>query len=525
MSGPEREKKLRILIVDDNPDDVFLIKQNITEAAAGRFVIETASALKEGLEKAADSDVVLLDLSLPDSSGIATLEKMGKTRPGLPIIVITGLNDEGTAIDAVKTGAQDYIVKDTLDGKLLVKAVQYAVERKKIEAEAAAARAELEVILDSSPNAMFIVDSELTVKKANRTSEKTFGRSRESMTGEFLGNAINCENCGGGAKCGDNKECRRCAIRLFAIDAGAENERYERLEVKKVMKTGGGVEEKYFYFSVVPVTYRGEHSVLVSLEDTTVRKRMEERLEKANEQLIELDAVKSNFLAMVSHELRTPLTSIRGYITLILGGAAGKLNSEQVSFVESVRNNTEKLVLLINDLLDMSKIELGTFSVKKSRQDVSMIVKKTCRDMEAANAHRQVKIRFKSEPEENYAPVDSHRLSQVVANLINNACKHAPDNSEVLVSVSCAEDEAGERPQIGTLITVEDKGTGIEKENLERVFNRFFQVVEEEKRAHKGVGLGLNIAKGIVDAHGGRIWAESEGRGKGAKFSVFLPEE
>ena len=224
----------------------------------------------------------------------------------------------------------------------------------------------------------------------------------------------------------------------------------------------------------------------------------------------EIDEMKNEFVSVASHEMRTPMTSIKGSLELLLGGYAGELPAEATELLGISLTAVDRLVRLINDLLDISKIESGKMEFNLDRLDVNDCVRKSMRSLRSlAEAH---KVSIRAEQAENLPAVlaDRDRLEQVITNLLSNALKYSPPDSEVRIETRGVDNLVR--------VSVIDQGTGIAKENLEKVFDRFYQLAGSKK----GTGLGLTICRALVEQHRGRIWVESE-FGRGSQFHFELP--
>jgi signal transduction histidine kinase len=224
----------------------------------------------------------------------------------------------------------------------------------------------------------------------------------------------------------------------------------------------------------------------------------------------EIDEMKTEFISVASHEMRTPMTSIKGSLELLLGGYAGELPAEATELLGISLTAVDRLVRLINDLLDISKIESGKMDLHLDRLDVNECVRKSLRSLRALAEAHQVSI--SAESAENLPTVlaDRDRLEQVITNLLSNALKYTPPNGEVRILSRALDNRVR--------VSVIDQGPGIAKQHLERVFDRFHQLAG----AKKGSGLGLTICRALVEQHRGRIWAESE-PGRGSEFHFELP--
>jgi signal transduction histidine kinase len=229
------------------------------------------------------------------------------------------------------------------------------------------------------------------------------------------------------------------------------------------------------------------------------------------------DRVKSEFVATVSHELRTPMTSIKGYADLMLLGAAGDINSEQRRFLEIVKNNADRLSLLVNDLLDISRIEQGGMELDLRPVDLGEIIRDVITEETArreGDPGRDLDIRIEVPEDAPRLLADYDRLTQVLSNLFSNAFHYTPDGGTIIVRVTPQED--------GVQVDVSDTGIGIPKEDQPRVFERFFRGEDPMVMKTAGTGLGLSIVHHLVTMHQGRVWFESE-EGVGTTFSFWLP--
>jgi len=230
--------------------------------------------------------------------------------------------------------------------------------------------------------------------------------------------------------------------------------------------------------------------------------------------LREVDRMKDEFVSIVSHELRTPLTSIRGSVQLVLDEPTSVPDAEHRQLLQIALNNCERLVRIINDILDVSKIESGNLSLRKKAVNVSDLVRQSVDVL--ANPARNASVTLQVNVPASIRPVmvDPDRIVQALVNLLSNAVKFAPANSTVSVTVSGSEHMV--------TIAVADHGEGIAPENLNRLFRKFQQVDSSSSRRKGGTGLGLAITKALVEQHGGRIVVDSELH-KGTRFSFTLP--
>ena len=258
-----------------------------------------------------------------------------------------------------------------------------------------------------------------------------------------------------------------------------------------------------------------------------------QKLQVAYDRLKELDRLKSNFLATVSHELRTPLTSIIGYSEMLVEGLAGELTGEQREFVQTIRDKGDQLLALIKGLLDLSKLESGTMSLRKNHVDVAALVKDVALTMTPTARKKEVELAF--EVEKGLPPIwaDAERLRQVLLNLTENAIKFTPVSGFVRLIARITGMDAQNGGDSGGMVLlgarrtaielrVADSGIGIPEGERSRVFDAFYQVDSSSTREAGGTGLGLSIVKRLVDGHDGTVRIEAN-QPRGTVFVVTIP--
>ncbi|MEK6656688.1 MAG: ATP-binding protein [Nitrospirota bacterium] len=230
--------------------------------------------------------------------------------------------------------------------------------------------------------------------------------------------------------------------------------------------------------------------------------------------LNELERLKSEFIANISHEFRTPLTSLREANNLLLDGIAGKTTEKQQRLLKITKEESEKLIKMINDFLDLSKMEAGMIRYNFVPSDINIVFENAINEIRLLAESKEIDLKLETQKRLPIVFMDSEKIKQVMINLLSNAVKFTPNGGKISV-VARTEDS-------NIYVEVKDTGMGIAKENLLKIFDKFQQVDTGINHKLRGTGLGLSIAKHIVVTHNGRIWAESR-LGKGSAFKFVLP--
>ncbi len=351
-----------LLIIEDNPGDVRLLREMFAESISPPDEIIEAGTMHDAVQHLTQTtfDIILLDLGLPDAQGLAAIKSVRAAAPHIPLVVLTGMDDESLAMQSLQEGAQDYLVKGEIQTRELLRALRYAGERKR------------------------------------------------------------------------------------------------------------------------------------------------------------LDKLKDEFVVTVSHELRTPLTSITGSLGLLVSGAGGSLPDSVARLVRIAHSNCERLVRLVNDILDIEKLESGSWVFNLSRVDVRSLLEKTVKDNHGFAESHGVRVRIGTDSIATvHVRADPNRLSQVITNLLSNAIKFSARDQEVIVTIETGADLVR--------ISVQDNGSGIPTKFRSHIFERFARADATDARVKGGTGLGLSIVKQIIDRLGGEVSFE-DAPGGGTIFSIELPK-
>lgn len=267
---------------------------------------------------------------------------------------------------------------------------------------------------------------------------------------------------------------------------------------------------------------------VVHIQDITTQKAMIE-LESAREKAEIANRTKSEFLANMSHELRTPLNHIIGFTELVSTGIAGDINEQQKDYLNDVIQSSHHLLSLVNDILDLAKVESGKLELLLSDTDLRGLLESSLVMVREKAMKHGIRLSANINGIPDTIRADERKIKQIVYNLLSNAVKFTPDGGRIeLTAETCPSEVAPISPDSrdsgGNIqICVSDTGMGLKPEDLERIFLPFEQVQSAKSKSIQGTGLGLSLTRQLVELHGGRIWAESEGIGKGAAFTFVLP--
>jgi len=281
--------------------------------------------------------------------------------------------------------------------------------------------------------------------------------------------------------------------------------------------------------SVVDITTRKLYEHELQHQQETLKHMVGQRtndLEHAKDAAEQANAAKSEFLANMSHELRTPMHAILSFTHLAEKSLAAQANEKAQHFLSQIGESGNRLLLLLNDLLDLSKLESGNTIYNFERYDIRAIVNRVSRESESLLQEKQLQFDIAETPFDTNLEIDPQRMHQVFFNLLSNAIKFSPHGKRIMVTIQPSIESLGRRqsdsdPEAALRITFENQGVGIPESELQDIFNKFVQS-SKTKTGAGGTGLGLAICREIVEAHRGKIWAENRPEG-GTMFTIILP--
>jgi PAS domain S-box-containing protein len=504
---------LRLLVVEDSEDDALLVVRELRRAGYNVTFerVDTPESMGSALARQT-WDLILSDYTMPHFSGIAALELLKETGLDIPFIIISGSIGEDLAVAAMKAGAHDYLMKGN------IRRLLPSVERELREAEgrrqhrrAEEALQESEArkgaILDSAPDCIVTIDHEGKIIELNPAAERTFGYNSQELLGRPMADLVMApflQNSG------------RQGAQLYSVteDPGIG----KRIEITARRADGA---EFPVELTVTRISRKGPPMFTAYIHDLTEQKRQEEirrrseKLQEQNRLIQEASRLKSEFLANMSHELRTPLNAVIGFSELMIDQKAGPVNAQQSEYLTDILASGRHLLQLINDVLDLAKIEAGKMELDLHTFSFRKAVDEVCTVMRSTALRRNIRIDVNLDSSVDFVTLDERKLKQVLYNLLSNAVKFSHENGKIEVV-------GGEG--LGQIcLQVKDLGIGIKKEDLPRLFREFEQLGVGTARQHEGTGLGLALTKKIVELQQGTIGVESE-FGKGSTFTVTLPD-
>ncbi len=491
---------LRVLIVEDREDDALLVQR---ELRRGGLELATQRVdCREAMHAALDQekcDIILCDYAMPHFSAPEALALWKETGQDIPFIVISGTVGEDVAVETMRAGAHDYLMKDNLTRLVPVvkRELQEARERRRRrQAEQALQEAALQwdATFDAMEDSVAIIDTEARFRRCNQATAKLLGKPADEIVGQTCWELMHGTS-------GPIEDCPMVRMR--------QSRRRETLELP--------LGDRWYNVTVDPIfNDSGEILGAVHLvSDITERKRTIDELRRAKETAEAADSAKDEFLAKMSHELRTPLNAIVGFSEGLLDRASvHPLNDHQMDRITRILDSGRHLLSLINQLLDIAKIEAGKTELNITSFQLPPLATEIAQVAESL-VMKEPYVDFSLELEDALPPLESDRekIKEILLNLVSNAVKFTSRGSVVLRI---------QQDRGGVAIGVTDTGIGILEDQLDRIFQRFTQVNGASPSPVRGTGLGLPIARSLTEMLGGTLTAVST-EGQGSTFTLSLP--
>ncbi|VEP12559.1 Multi-sensor signal transduction histidine kinase [Hyella patelloides LEGE 07179] len=484
--------KADILAIDDTPENLALLSQMLTEKGYKvRSVTKGSTALRGA--KAAPPDLILLDVKMPEMNGYEVCQHLkadDRTR-NIPIIFISALGDVFDKVKAFQAGGVDYITKPfqveevlaRLNTHLTIRHLQIKLQAQNSQlqqeiAQKTAAEDKFAKAFRACPNPIAIATyREGQLLEVNKSLLQMSGYTKAEIIDRNILHLYSPQD----------SEKYHQALQKASLQGFVHNQ-----ELNFLTKLG---QIKTVLLSLELIEWGGTKSTLQIMNDITERKRLE-----------------NEFISLVSHELRTPMTSTIGALDLLNSGQLGILSDRGKQILKVAIRNTERLTRLVNDILDLERIESGQIAIEPVQCDLQPLLIQAIETMQAMAEKAEVNLLL--EPCSVSIRVDPDRLLQTLTNLLSNGIKFTKPGGVVQLTASLEGDRCK--------IIVQDTGRGIPTDKLDSIFERFQQVDASDSRSKGGTGLGLAICRHIIERHNGKIWVESV-LGKGSIFYVDLP--
>jgi PAS domain S-box-containing protein len=490
---------VEILHLEDNSNDAELILETLrdTPIPCNVTLVRNHSDFLAAIE-GRRWDLVLADYALPDFDGLTALNCVLEKAPNTAFIFVTGTMGEEVAVETLKNGATDYILKQRLErlGPCVRRALGEAEEREKRR------RAEIHYqrLFETAQDGILVLDGETgTVVDVNPAVENILGYRRKEMLGKHFFEISPFRDAIAGR---DLLQSLQKKDYVYYGDVPLQPQSGARVEIE-----------------LTGIAYPADEKRMIRLNmhDITERKQLE-RVMQRNLELESANVAKDRFLATMSHELRTPLNAIIGFTGAILMGLSGPLTAEQSKQLETVEASANHLLSLINDMLDLAKIESGRVVLTIESVMCQALAEEVRDTLGPLAEAKGLKLEITLPDQQLVLDTDRRALRQILINLCNNAIKFT-ERGEVGMVIS--RDQANGASWLQ--VTVHDTGVGIKPEDQAKLFQAFSQVEPQGAGQHEGTGLGLHLSQKLAELLGGRISFTSQYT-KGSTFTLSLPE-
>lgn len=487
------KNKIKILVIDDEKG-LRLGTKRLLESEG--YFVELAENGTEGIAKGTKTeyDLVIIDLKMPDFDGLEVLEKIKTSFPYTICFIATAFASYETAIEATKLGAYSYIPKPFTpeelihnlnkgfsQRQLLLESERLKKEREEKLFELASEKSRLDAIIKSIPSGVMVINKDYELVYFNNSS----------LT------KLELDNINLGQKIIDKLPKKISEI--------IENIRFPKKETGKSFSTEIEIEtsNKLTIQAVCSPVWHPDKSfagVVIVLRDITEMKQIE--------------LIKSQFVSMVAHELKTPVSAVLGFLQLILDQNLSVSYEKQTEFLSRSVIRLKGLLDLVNDLLDISRMELKTKQREIEKLDIKEILESTLQFLEIEIRKKGLVLEKEFKTENAFVQADRNEITRLFTNILSNAIKYNKDKGKITVKIDSTTNYL--------LVSINDTGIGMKPEEKERLFNEFYRAKNEKTRNISGTGLGLSIVKRIVESYHGKIYVESEFE-VGTTFTINLP--
>ncbi|MBE9229581.1 response regulator [Phormidium sp. LEGE 05292] len=492
------DEAIAVLLVEDNLADVALLMELLQDSEAESWQVTHVKRLSLALEHLhqTEFDVILLDLSLPDSQGLDTVARLQATVPHLPIVVLTGLEDKTVARQAVAQGAQDYLVKGQLSAEMLLKTVNYAIERTHILRRLQESEHRFRAIFNQTFQFMGLLSPEGVVLDINQVTREVIDFPNEAIINKLIWEA----------PCWQPEQSQSWLKQ--AVLRAAQGE-VLRSELQACTAKGS---LWWLDISIKPLRNENGSITLLIVEGREISKlkRAEAEIRCSLEKEREVNQMKNGFISMLSHEFRNPISSISYAIDFLKD--CDPIGKQKEQCFEQMGNSIDQALHLLDEILLLGRTESGRIEV-----DYTVIqLKEFCSEIVQVFQLTQGKshqIVFSIEGDDStQARMDGSLVKHILDNLLSNSIKYSPKGSMIRFTLVCQDNQAK--------FCIQDRGIGIPAKDRSKLFEPFHRAGNVCNI--QGTGLGLAIVKRCVDLQNGQIHVESQ-EGTGTTFTVILP--
>lgn len=478
------------MVVDDSEADRQIVRRALSTADS-TIKIQFAPRARDAIALLQENsfDCVLLDYLLPDMNGLETLESLRReSLMDTAIIMLTGIDEEALALECLKHGAQDYLNKSSIASGGLLRAIDYARERKRIETNLRTSEQRIKSLIHKSPNAFISMDSDGIIHEWNEQAESIFGWAATEVIGKDLSDIIIRES---------ERERHRSGLRHM-VATGESKILNQSLELVALRRDGSEfpVEVHIWTIDAFP-----PYQFFSFIKDISDQKRIEQ--------------MKAEMASDIAHEFRTPLTSILGSLTLLVSGKLGEVPASIAKLLEVAERNAKGMLRYTNDFLEVSKMNSGKMTLSIAEYEVAALVQEAVQRIQGYAEHFGVTLTI--EDQLLHSPpvrLDRDRFIQILSNLTSNAIKFSPKGEAVVIRIELVAD--------AIIVSVIDRGMGIPKEHQAKLFERFEQGEQYDLRSTASTGLGLSICKKLSVQMGCELDFHSAA-GVGSTFIITIP--
>jgi signal transduction histidine kinase/ActR/RegA family two-component response regulator len=545
------DKNIHVLLIEDDEDDYILTRELLSDIPTGAFELEWIYRFDEGVEALRRNahDICLLDYRLGAKTGLDMLRLLGEEIDRIPpVIMLTGMGSLELDMETMRLGASDYLAKSSLTEQSLERAIRYSLQRRAAFEDLQASR-NLNLSILSSMSTLIVVLNHAGIVLSSNLDAGQFRNYPHCPLQQTAVGQDYLSSCRQEAVRG-NKVIQDFLVGLQRVMRG------EAHEYSLEYACGSEVRESWFFANVTPLI-DGNGGVVISFSDVSSRvwaaeeiRRLNEELEErvqqrtkelagANQRLTILDRLKSKFVADVSHELRTPITNLKLYINLMKRGVPDKRNH----YISVIDEQIERLTDLVEDTLVLSRLETGDDPLRTTQVDLFPLLNGIVASFQEKAQTKELSLGIETLHTPLFINADVDKVNLLVQHLLHNAINYTetgmirlqglnmtegafiqstPEGSYTQPEIS--DDAVHQLYRTGVCLVVSDTGTGIDKESLVHVFDRFYRSYGNRQADIPGTGLGLSIVWSIVHLHGGHVQLQSV-VGQGTTVRIWLPKQ